>query len=668
MLRKQQLLHTSMGAVLDGHAQVPKGTGRRNYDSACAAAGQLGLMSLYETLFAQCDVATSQLLVTEFDFRTPERRRHLRYTTSTMLKLGVVPILNENDAVSGNEGYELDGMFSDNDGLAALMNAKMLIMLTDVEGVYNKHPEEEGAKIFHTFDPHKHELMIGEKSSSGRGGMGAKIRAATRAVSGGVPSVVIASGINPLSIERIVCGERVGTLFCSNPGLFEDSDEEEGTDDMIVRQAEGARAGGRMLCALKSEERAGILTKVAEALLSKTAEIMRANAKDIKAAKANNIPAALLSRLKLTEAKIKVLAEGISSLADGEEPLAKCNSRIEVADGLILKQITAPIGVLLIVFESRPDSLPQIASLAIRSGNGLLLKGGKEAEHSNACLHRIIVDAVAEGSGGRVSRDCIGLVTSRAAVGELLKLDNLIDLVIPRGSGTLVNTIKATTKIPVMGHSEGICHVYIDKAADPTKASEIAVDAKVNYPSACNAAETILIHRTCLEDDSGTCSQVVRCLHSAGVTVLGGPRAVDLGVVGGDKISPGFKTEFGDLTVTLEIVDSADDAMEHIQRYGSSHTETIVTEDQALAKRFLESVDSACVFHNASTRYSDGYRFGLGAEVGVSTGRIHARGPVGVEGLLTTKWVLRSHGEEAHVVGKQDKYSLKPLENVSGAW
>ncbi|CAM9601447.1 unnamed protein product, partial [Laminaria digitata] len=293
-------------------------------------------------------------------------------------------------------------MFSDNDGLATLMaeqmNAKMLIMLTDVEGVYNKHPEDEGAKIFHTFDPHKHELMIGEKSSSGRGGMGAKIRAATRAVSGGVPSVVIASGINPHSIERIVCGERVGTLFCSNPGLFEDSDEEEGTDDMIIRQAEGARVGGRMLCALESEERAGILIKVAKALLSKTPEIMRANANDIKLAKANNIAAALLNRLKLTEAKIKVLAEGISSLAAGEEPLSKCNSRLEVAEGLILKQITAPIGVLLVVFESRPDSLPQIASLAIRSGNGLLLKGGKEAEHSNACLHRF--EAVARGGVG----------------------------------------------------------------------------------------------------------------------------------------------------------------------------------------------------------------------------------------------------------------------------
>eukprot|EP00903_Cladosiphon_okamuranus_P013767 g12814.t1 len=673
MLRKQQLLHTSMGAVLDGHAEVPKGTGRRNYDSACAAAGQLGLMSLYETLFAQCDVATSQLLVTEFDFRTPERRRHLRYTTSTMLKLGVVPILNENDAVSGNEGYEADGMFSDNDGLAALvaeqMNAKALILLTDVEGVFNKHPDEEGAKIFHTFDPHRHELMIGEKSAGGRGGMGAKIRAASRAVIGGVQSVVIASGLNPYSIERIVCGEKVGTMFCANPGLYEDSeDEDNGADDMIVKQAEGARVGGRMLCALDSEERAGILRKVAEALLSKAPEITVANEKDIKAAEANNIAPALLNRLKLTEDKIKVLADGISSLADGEEPLSKCNSRLEVQEGLVLKQITSPIGVLLIVFESRPDSLPQIASLAIRSGNGLLLKGGKEAEFSNACLHRIIVDAVAEGSKGRVSRDCIGLVTSRAAVGELLKLDHLIDLVIPRGSGALVNHIKASTKIPVMGHSEGICHVYIDKAADPTKAAEVAVDAKVNYPSACNAAETILIHKALLEDGVGTCSQIVRALHSAGVTVLGGPRAVDLGVVGGDKISPGFKTEYGDLTVTLEIVDSVEAALDHIQTYGSSHTDTIVTEDEGVAKMFLETVDSACVFHNASTRFSDGYRFGLGAEVGVSTGRIHARGPVGVEGLLTTKWVLRSHGETAHTVGRKDPYSLKPMDPEPGAW
>ncbi|CAM9542032.1 unnamed protein product [Ascophyllum nodosum] len=676
MLRKQQLLHTSMGAVLDGHAEVPKGKGRRSYDSACAAAGQLGLMSLYETLFAQCGVSTSQLLVTEFDFRTTERRNNLRYTTSTMLKLGVVPIINENDAVSGNEGYEADGIFSDNDGLAALvaqqMNASLLLLLTDVEGVFDRHPDDEGAKIFHTFVPGKHDLLIGQKSPGGRGGMGAKIRAATKALRGGVPSVVIASGLNPHSVEQVVSGERVGTLFSSNPLLCEDKEDD--TDkrvatDMIVGQAEGARTGGRMLCALESEERAGILAKVAESLLSNMPQILSANEKDLEAAMANKISPALLSRLKLTEAKIKVLSEGISSLASVEEPLSKCKSRLEVAEGLVLKQITAPIGVLLVVFESRPDSLPQIASLAIRSGNGLLLKGGKEAEHSNKCLHRIIVDAVAEGSKGRVPRDCIGLVTSRAAVGELLKLDHLIDLVIPRGSGKLVNSIKASTKIPVMGHSEGICHVYIDKDADPTKAVDVTVDAKVNYPSACNAAETILVHRDCIADeDSATCSQVLRALHGAGVTVLGGPAALRLGVVDKDKASPGFKTEYGDLTVTLEVVEGVEDAIRHIHTYGSGHTETVITEDEAVAKRFLEAVDSACVFHNASTRYSDGYRFGLGAEVGISTGRIHARGPVGVEGLLTTKWVLRSHGEKAHVVGKQDSYTLKPMEPLSGAW
>jgi gamma-glutamyl phosphate reductase len=351
-----------------------------------------------------------------------------------------------------------------------------------------------------------------------------------------------------------------------------------------------------------------------------------------------------------------------------KEPIGKCISNLEVASGLKLKQVTAPIGVVLVVFESRPDSLPQIASLALRSGNGLLLKGGKEAEHSNACLHRVIVNAVHTASGGKVPREVIGLVMGRAAVGELLKLDELIDLVIPRGSNSLVMNIKANTRIPVLGHAEGICHVYVDSEADSEKAADIVVDSKTNYPAACNAAETLLLHESLLADPAGCASYLLRRLQTASVTVMGGPRAVEVGFIPAAAAADGFKNEYGDNTITVELVPSLEAAIEHIHNYGSGHTETIVTENAASAQRFLEAVDSACVFHNSSTRFSDGFRFGLGAEVGISTGRIHARGPVGVEGLLTTKWVLRS--DTCHVVGKMNgnemPYTHVPIELEDG--
>ncbi|CAM9664704.1 unnamed protein product, partial [Chrysoparadoxa australica] len=280
--------------------------------------------------------------------------------------------------------------------------------------------------------------------------------------------------------------------------------------------------------------------------------------------------------------------------------------------------------------------------------NGLLLKGGKEAHHSNAALHKVIVDAVFSASGGAVSRDCIGLVVDRAAIGELLKLDNLIDLVIPRGSGALVNKIKESTRIPVLGHAEGVCHVYVDAKADQAKACRIVVDSKVDYPAACNACETILLHEVAAKSFG---KELVEALRAKEVTILVGPKAKEMGLAPGAGEVESFKTEYGDLQVSLEVVSGMDHAIDHIHQFGSGHTESIVTEDSAAAQGFLERIDAACAFHNSSTRFADGFRFGLGAEVGISTGRIHARGPVGVEGLLTTKWVLRSSSAAGDVVG-----------------
>jgi len=506
-----------------------------SYNSACAAAGQLGLMSLYETMFSSYDITTSQLLVTAFDFTSPERRRNVQYVISQLLALGIVPLLNENDAVSANQGYALFGnSFSDNDSLASLvaieMSAQLLILLTDVKGVYDRPPNEPGAQLIDVFDCSQTTFKVGEKSLQGRGGMGAKVDAATSAVKGGVKAVIIAAGGDSGVIDSIMKGEPTGTMFLAHVERAEASNEEVAAaagnafaNDAVAAKADevakGARTGSRALQLLQSTERQAILLHMAAALETRQREILAANAEDVVAAEKSGLAGPSLKRLSLTHEKLRTLVEGIRSIAEQEEPIGKLEARTELADGLVLDKISAPIGVLLVIFESRPDCLPQIAALAIRSGNGLVLKGGKEAEKSNAMLHSIVGDAIVAATGGRVDRGVIGMVTSRNDIASLLQLDEYIDLVIPRGSSEMVKYIKEHTRIPVMGHAEGVCHVYVDIEAKLATAEAVVVDAKIDYPSACNAAETLLIHSGLVGD--GRAEQLLRALRRAGVALFG---------------------------------------------------------------------------------------------------------------------------------------------------
>mmetsp|Transcript_13388 Transcript_13388/g.20133 ORF Transcript_13388/g.20133 Transcript_13388/m.20133 type:complete len:757 (+) Transcript_13388:137-2407(+) len=649
--------------------------GPKSYNAACAAAGQLGLMSLYSTMFDQHDIRTSQLVLTCFDFASPERCQNIQNVVEQLLRLGIVPLLNENDAVSANQGHELFGnTFSDNDSLASLvaggMNAHLLVLLTDVEGVFDRPPSHPKARIISTYT-HKTGFEVGDKSAQGRGGMGAKVDAALKAIDRGVPAVVIAAGGHPETLPRILRGDKWGTLFLG-------TQEEEVTEDVMVMNgdadltpeearlkdvgdqarviAAGAREGSRALQKADSATRDRILLEIAKKIDENREEILAANKEDLDTAESEGLNKQMLKRLKLTQQKLDALVDGIRSISQQGEPLGKVLSRTCVSDGLILNKISCPVGVLLIIFESRPDCLPQIAACAIRSGNGLVLKGGREAEKSNEILHSIVTRAITEASGGEVPGSLVGLVTSRSDIPPLLKQDDVIDLVIPRGSASLVRYIKDNTRIPVMGHAEGICHVYIDEAANMDTAVSVTVDSKVDYPSACNAAETVLLHRKTL--DNGVAATVIKGLKDAGVEVLGGEVAMSLGLT--TSRVEDFSSEYGDLVISLEVVDSADDAIRHIHKYGSAHTECIVTENKDLADRFLREVDSACVFHNASTRFSDGYRFGLGAEVGVSTNRTSPRGPVGVEGLLAFKWTLQSDATPGHTVASFS--SLQPEE------
>jgi len=407
-----------------------------------------------------------------------------------------------------------------------------------------------------------------------------------------------------------------------------------------------ARAAGRALHRLPSARRVALLHRVADSLDARRDELRAANALDVAAAtervSAGTLTAALAARLPLTDAKLDALVAGVHAIARQPEPLGRRLRETELGDGLQLEQITAPIGVLLVIFESRPDALPQIAALALRSGNGLLLKGGREAAHSNQALHRVLTEALAPD----VPAGAVGLIEGRAAVAELLALDDVIDLVIPRGSGAMVRHIQENTRIPVLGHAEGVCHVFVHAAADPAMAAAIAVDAKTDYPAACNAMETLLIDRAAAD---GAGRRAVQALLAAGVALRGDAESAALfGIPDGAN----FRTEYGDLAASVAVVDGVQGALDHAHRFGSGHTEAIVTEDADAAGAFLDQMDSACVFHNASTRFADGFRFGLGAEVGISTGRIHARGPVGVEGLLTTRWRLRGSGHTVSAVSR----------------
>lgn len=408
--------------------------------------------------------------------------------------------------------------------------------------------------------------------------------------------------------------------------------------DATAELARKARDASRALQQLTSKQRAELLRAVADALERREDEIQKANDEDMaRAAASNDVEDALLQRLKLKPGKVKQLADGARAIANMEEPIGKPLSAMELASGLTLTKVTAPLGVLLIIFESRPDALPQIASLALRTGNGLLLKGGKEAASSNAKLREVIVD---EFAAFGVPKECVCLIEGREAVADLLKLDDVIDLVIPRGSNSLVTYIQNNTKIPVLGHADGVCHIYVDKDADLDMAAKCAVDSKIDYPAACNALETLLIHDSLVK--SGGAAELMTAMRAAGVELFGGPRGVkELKL----PAAPALRHEYGGLQCSVELVDSMDSAIDYIHANGSGHTDCIISGNQSTADEFISRVDSACVFHNASTRFSDGFRFGLGAEVGISTSRIHARGPVGVEGLLTTRCLLRGKGQ-----------------------
>ncbi len=414
-----------------------------------------------------------------------------------------------------------------------------------------------------------------------------------------------------------------------------------------------ARNASPLLAATTLATRNEALNRIADALTKHQNEIFEANAIDLEQGK--ELPSPILKRLAFTPEKLQDLLAGIQSLIALPDPLGVVRKATELAPSLELRQLTCPIGVIGVIFESRPDAFVQIATLCLKSGNAVLLKGGREALHTNRALHQVIREATKNLPDGWIQ-----LLETREDVQEMLQLSSLIDLLIPRGSNAFVQYIMDNTRIPVMGHAEGLCHAYIDAAADIKMAVALTVDAKTQAVAVCNAIETLLVHR---DIAAAFLPLVADALRKKNVKLLGceETRRILPDIL--PATEKDWETEYLDYTLSIRIVPTIQEAIAHINRYGSHHTEMIVTRNKDAADLFCRTVDSADVFWNASTRFADGFRFGLGAEVGIATGKLHARGPVGLEGLCTTKWILTGNGQcVAPFVSGEQSFTHRSLE------
>jgi len=419
--------------------------------------------------------------------------------------------------------------------------------------------------------------------------------------------------------------------------------------NMQERLERAAQAASSLLSA-GTEVKNAALEHISRQLNVHREAIFEANRRDMEKARAEGLAAPLLKRLLFDEIKLQEVLSGIRDLLDMPDPVGKVLEARLLDEGLVLRRISCPIGLIAMIFESRPDALVQMASLAVKSGNAIVLKGGSEARESNQTLASVIARA---GEEAGLPQHWLTLLETREEIGELLTFDQYVDLVIPRGSKEFVAKIKAISRIPVLGHSDGVCHVYVHEDADPTMAEKIVLDSKTQYPATCNAAEVLLVHERYAEKGL---VPLLRALSRAGVVLDVCKRTaamLEKAFAEGEAVPYSLKSdddwsvEYLDLRMAVKIVGSLDEAIAHINRYGSGHTDSIVCTSPEAAQCFLKEVDSSSVYHNVSTRFADGYRYGLGAEVGIATGKLHARGPMGLQGLLTYKWLLEGQG---HIV------------------
>ena len=404
--------------------------------------------------------------------------------------------------------------------------------------------------------------------------------------------------------------------------------------------AKNANASALVLAHLSTDLKNQALGMMADALEEHCDAILSANKKDLEFAENEGVAKALIARLALNDEKVRGMAKGIRSVVALEDPVGKVKSVMEMDQDMVVEQVTCPIGVIGAIFESRPDAVPQISSLCLKSGNAVILKGGREAQNSNKVIVNLLVEAMSKVTG--VPQSAVQMIETRAEVVDMLKEEKYIHLIVPRGSNSFVKYIQENTRIPVLGHSEGVCHGYIDKSADLDKAIRISLDSKLQYPAACNAMETLLVHK---DISAEILPDLVAKFREKQVELVGCVKTCQVVPDVSPACEADWDLEYNDLKLSIKIVDGLSEAVKFINKHGSGHTDVIITDNRQQAEQFLNEVSSASVMWNASTRFADGFRYGLGAEIGISTNRTHARGPVGLEGLVIYKYKLYGNGQ-----------------------
>lgn len=627
--RRPVIVSSGAIALGVGRLQLAQRPKEMALKQAAAAAGQSRLMRLYDDELESRGLHCAQVLLTHADLANAERWLNARHALSELLAREVVPVINENDTVAVEEIQ-----FGDNDALAAmvvdLVDADLLVILTDAGGVFTADPRSDpAAKRLPVIErvTAQVEAMAGTASAIGTGGMVSKLRAARRASEAGVACAIIPG--EPGVLPRLLAGEDVGTLVLPQPGRTRApqlaASERKLTALELTRRARQASRE------LPRKDRAALVREAAARIEARAADIEFANQADLKLAREAGHPAAFLDRLELDRPRIAAMAKAMRQVAGLPDPVGEIVESYRRPNGLRVERVRAPLGVVLMIYESRPNVTAEAASLCLRSGNAALLRGGSEALQTNSAL----ADCFPE--------DAVQLVPpDRALLDELLQLEDGIDLCIPRGGPSLIRFISERARVPVVKHYQGVCHLYVGADADLSMAERIALNAKVERPGVCNALECLLVDAEVARE---ALAKLGPSLRERGVELRCDERALPM-TPGGIPAAPeDFGREFLDLKLAVAVVDGLSGALEHIARYGSRHTEAIVTRSAELAERFLREVDASCVLWNASTRFNDGGELGLGAEIGISTSKLHAYGPMGLRELTCTRFVVRGQGQ-----------------------
>lgn len=611
---------------------------------AAAAVGQCELMYTYDKLFGEYNHTVAQILLTSEDIEHDDRRQNVENTMERLLSLGAIPIINENDTISTSEI-----VIGDNDTLSAIVastvHADLLVLLSDIDGLFTADPRKDpSATLIPTvceITPEIKAMTSGAGTNLGTGGMTTKIQAAQIATENGI-DMVIANGADPVILYDIADGKQAGTRFLAQKknALKERTKRIMKETKCILQEAKAAVSS---LAVLKSEEKNKALLAMADALIADTSSILCENKKDMDAAK-DTISSVMLDRLKLDESRIRAMADGIRAVAALPDPVGRILSDETRPNGLHIQKISVPMGVIAIIYESRPNVTSDAAALALKSGNVCVLRTGKEAFHSAFS----IVTALKKGlhSCG-INEQVINLIedTSRKSALDLMRAVGFIDLLIPRGGAGLIKACVEQALVPCIQTGTGICHIYVDKDADLSMALRIVENAKMSRPSVCNAAEVCLVHRDVAKKflpmlQKSLCDQsrehpAKLLLDKEALSIIDGTPADE----------NDFDTEFLDYILAVHVVSDVNEAIAHIASHSTHHSESIITQNEQTAALFTTLVDSAAVYVNASTRFTDGGEFGLGCEMGISTQKLHARGPMGLRELTAYKYVITGNGQ-----------------------